>query len=82
MKNTIRMLLGLLILASIVLSACAPPPPPITKDQLQIAEQEAIAAEEAANELCASCKKLESEIAAKQAELDDLKAYKSELERK
>ena len=80
MKKTIRMLLGLVILASILLSACAPPPPPVSKDQLEVAEQEAIAAEEAAIEQCAAVMELESKIAAKQAELDDLKEYKTELE--
>ncbi len=82
MKKTLRMLLGLVILASILLSACAPPPPPVSKNQLEVAEQEAIAAEEAANEQCTATMEMESKIAAKQAELNDLKEYKTELETK
>ncbi|MCF7793132.1 MAG: hypothetical protein K9N09_08345 [Candidatus Cloacimonetes bacterium] len=80
MKKSLRMLLGFVILASILLSACAPPPPPVTKDQLDIAEQEAIAAEEAAADQCAATKEMEAKVSAKQAELDDLKNYKNELE--
>lgn len=80
MKNSIRLLLGLIILASILLSACAPPPPPVTKDQLDMAEQEAIAAEEAAANQCAATKEMEAKVNAKQAELDALKDYQNELE--
>ncbi|HPR17655.1 MAG TPA: hypothetical protein PLD62_05360 [Candidatus Cloacimonadota bacterium] len=80
MKNILKLLLGVIILASVLLTACTPPPPPVTKDQLDTAEQEAIAAEEAATNQCTITQELETQNAAKQAELDDLKVYKKELE--
>jgi len=80
MKKSLKLLLGSIIILSILLSACAPPPPPVTKDQLATAEKEAIAEEEIADNVCAECDNLEAEVAAKQAQVDDLKNYKKELE--
>ena len=80
MKNTLRFLLGLILLVSIFLSACAPPPPPVTKDQLDQSEIEAIAAEKEASELKVEKDSLEQELKMKQAELEKLKQYQQELE--
>ncbi len=80
MKNTLRFLLGLILLVSIFLSACAPPPPPVTKDQLDQSEIEAIAAEKEASELKVEKDTLEQELKMKQAELEKLKQYQQELE--
>jgi outer membrane murein-binding lipoprotein Lpp len=80
MKNSLKLLLGCLIIATILLSACAPPPPPVTQDQLEMAENEAIAEEEKAGSICTECDNLEAEVAAKQAQVDDLNSYQKELE--
>jgi outer membrane murein-binding lipoprotein Lpp len=79
MKNITRLMVLSVIIGSIFLSACAPPPPPVTKDQLDTAEQEAIAAEKEADKLGAEVQALEDELAAKQEELKSLKKYESEL---
>jgi septal ring factor EnvC (AmiA/AmiB activator) len=80
MKKNLRLGLGLLFIATILLSACAPPPPPITKDQLEQAEAEAIAAENNVGQGEQELKQLEQELADKKAELESLKNYKQELE--
>jgi len=80
MKNSLRLLLGLVLLASILLSACAPPPPPISKDQLDTAENEAITEENHAADLNAELKTLEADAAAQEAELMSLKKYQKQLE--
>lgn len=80
MKNTLRFLLGLVLLLSIFLSACAPPPPPVTKDQLDQTGAEALAAEEEAAELKTEKDTLEEELQMKKAELEKLKKYQQELE--
>jgi TolA-binding protein len=80
MKNILRLIVGLIILASIFLSACAPPPPPVTKDQLDMSEAEALEAEKNANELETEMNQLEDELKMKQAELEALKKYQQELE--
>jgi outer membrane murein-binding lipoprotein Lpp len=80
MKNTLKLILGLVLLASIFLSACAPPPPPITKDQLDQSDTEAFEAEENANELKIEKDGLEEELKLKKAELESLKEYQQELE--
>jgi TolA-binding protein len=80
MKKFLRLGLGLLFIASVLLSACAPPPPPISKDQLEQAEMEAIAAENNAAQCKQEREQLEQELADKKAELESLKNYKQELE--
>jgi septal ring factor EnvC (AmiA/AmiB activator) len=80
MKKFLRLGLGLLFIASVLLSACAPPPPPISKDQLEQAEREAIAAENNAAQCKQEREQLEQELADKKAELESLKNYKQELE--
>ena len=80
MKNTLRFLLGLVLLVSIFLSACAPPPPPVTKDQLDQSGAEALEAEQEAAELKTEKDTLEEELKMKQAELEKLQKYQQELE--
>ena len=80
MKNSLKLLFGCIIIATVLLSACAPPPPPVTNDQLKMAEQEAIAEEQKADEMQSECNALTAEAAAKQAQVDDMKSYKAELE--
>jgi TolA-binding protein len=80
MKNTLRFLLGLVLLVSIFLSACAPPPPPVTKDQLDQSNTEALTAEKEAAELKTEKDTLEEELKMKQAELEKLKKYQQQLE--
>lgn len=80
MKNSLRLLLGLVLLASILLSACAPPPPPVSKDQLDNAENEAIAEEKKAADLNVELKQLEAETTAQEAELESLIRYQKKLE--
>ena len=80
MKNTLRFLLGLVLLVSIFLSACAPPPPPVTKDQLDQSGAEALTAEKEAAELKTEKDTLEEELKMKQAELEKLKKYQQQLE--
>jgi hypothetical protein len=80
MKNSLRLLLGLVLLTSILLSACAPPPPPVSKDQLDTAENEAIAEEKAAADLNTELKALETDAATQEAELMSLKKYQKQLE--
>ncbi len=79
MKNIMRIMVLSVIIGSIFLSACAPPPPPVTKDQLDTAEQEAITAEKDADTLRAEADALQSDLAAKQEELKSLKKYESEI---
>jgi len=80
MKNTLKLMLGLVLLISIFLSACAPPPPPVTKDQLDQTDLEAVTAETNANELKVEMETLEEELEIKQSELESLKKYQQELE--
>ena len=80
MKNIFKLLIGIVIIASLLLSACAPPPPPVTKVQLTDAEAQAVAAEKEADTLNAEMKDLEQQVAAKNAELKELKEYKNQLE--
>lgn len=79
MEKILKLFLGALILASILLTACAPPPPPITKDQLINLEIEAIEAEKKA----AQCEKemlvLEKELSEEKAKLQSLEEYKDLL---
>ena len=80
MKNFYKVLIGLVLIASIFLSACAPPPPPVTKDQLDTSEEEALAAEKEANELKMEMNDLEEQVAKRKAELESLKDYQKQLE--
>lgn len=80
MKRILRMLFVLVILSSILLSACAPAPPPVTKDQLDTAENETIAEEKKADDLQNEMNALEAELAAKEAEYESLIKYQKELE--
>lgn len=79
MEKILKLFLGALILASILLTACAPPPPSITKDQLINLEIEAIEAEKNA----AQCEKemlvLEKELSEEKAKLQSLEEYKDLL---
>ena len=80
MKNTLKFVLGLVLLISIFLTACAPPPPPVTKDQLDQTEAEALEAENNADELKMEKDALEEEVKMKKAELEKLIEYQQELE--
>ncbi|MFO7897173.1 MAG: hypothetical protein R6U84_09595 [Candidatus Cloacimonadales bacterium] len=80
MKNSLRLLFAVVIIATFLLSACAPPPPPVSKDQLENAEISAMQAEEAAAELEAEMNQLEEKVETKNAELESLKKYQAELE--
>ena len=79
MKKILKLFLGALILASILLTACAPPPPPITKDQLINAEIEAIEVEKKANQLEKELLVLEKELSEEKAKLQSLEEYKDLL---
>jgi hypothetical protein len=80
MKDTLKLILGLVLLISIFITACAPPPPPVTKDQLDLSEAEALEAEQNADELKMEKDALEEELKMKQAQLESLKNYQQELE--
>jgi len=80
MKNTVKLILGLVLLISILLSACAPPPPPVTKDQLEQTDAEALEAEKNADELKTEMDTLEEELNRRKAELESIKEYQQELE--
>ena len=80
MKNSLKLILGLVLLISIFLSACAPPPPPVTKDQLDQTDSEALEAEKNADELKTELKILEEEFEMKKSDLENLKNYQQELE--
>lgn len=80
MKNFYKVLIGFVLILSIFLSACAPPPPPVTKDQLETSDAEAIAAEKEASQLKMEMEDLEDQVATKKAELKSLKDYQKQLE--
>jgi len=80
MKNSLKLLFAIVLVASFLLSACAPPPPPVAKGQLESAEQEAIRSEKISADLEVEMQQLESKSKAKKAELESLKKYQAELE--
>ncbi len=79
MKKTMNVLFGLVIIASFLLTACTPPPPPVTKIQLDTAEDEAIKEEKKAIQLEASKGDLETELSKTEAKLKSLKDYQQKL---
>lgn len=80
MKNFYKVLIGLILIASVFLSACAPPPPPVTQDQLDTTDAEALKVEKEASQLKVEMNDLEEEVAVKKAELKSLKDYQKQLE--
>ena len=80
MKNILKIVIGIIILISIFLSACAPPPPPVTKDQLDQSDKEALEAEVNAGKLEKEMNTLENELSIKKSELESLKKYQKQLE--
>ena len=80
MKGTIKLILGLVIVVSFLLSACAPPPPPVSKIQLNAAEEEAIDEEKKAATLMDEVANLKSELSAEEAKLESLKNYQNEIQ--
>lgn len=80
MKNSLKLLFAVTIIASFLLTACAPPPPPVSKAQLETAEQEAIKAEKVASELKSEMETLEEQTTAKKEELESLKKYQAGIE--
>ncbi len=79
MKNLIKLLFGIVLVASLLLTACAPPPPPVSRDQLEQAEMEAVEAEETAEELRRELSELREQLRIKEAELESLKEYERQL---
>ncbi|MBN2460016.1 MAG: hypothetical protein JXB60_00295 [Candidatus Cloacimonetes bacterium] len=79
MKKIWKFMLLMAIMLSLFLSACAPPPPPVSKDQLDTSDTEAIEAEGRAKELETEMKSLETEVSIKKAELESLERYKQQL---
>jgi outer membrane biogenesis lipoprotein LolB len=79
MKNSLKLLFAVTIIASFLLTACAPPPPPVSKAQLETAEQEAIRAEKVTSELKSEMNSLDEQTSAKKEELESLKRYQAEL---
>ena len=68
-----------MIIPSFLLTACTPPPPPVTKIQLDTAEDEAIKEEKKAIQLEASKGDLETELSKTEAKLKSLKDYQQKL---
>ncbi|MCK9329992.1 MAG: hypothetical protein PHY08_09080 [Candidatus Cloacimonetes bacterium] len=69
-----KKVLALIMLTSVLaFTACTPPPPPVTKNQLTVAEQEALEQEQITTQLQQEKTQLEAELRSKQAKLDALK---------
>jgi TolA-binding protein len=79
MKNLIKLLFGIVLVASLLLTACAPPPPPVSRDQLEQAEMDAVEAEETAEELRRELSELREQLRIKEVELESLKEYERQL---
>ena len=79
MKKTLKLMFGIVIIASFLLTACAPPPPPVTKIQLDTAEEEAIKEEGKATELEMTKNDFETELSKAEANLENLQKYQQEL---
>lgn len=80
MKTILKVSVGMLLLASLFLTACSTPPPPVSQDQLETAEMETVKAEEVAADKSVELKELKKEVSMKQAELDNLKEYQRQLD--
>lgn len=79
MKSFLKLITIGLILATLLLAACATPPQPVSRDQYYTALDEAIEAEETAEQNRQLREDLEDELARKEAELRSLRDYEREL---
>ena len=78
--NKIFKTLGILVVtATIFLSACTPPPPPVSKDQLNQAEQDMISAQKEAKKLKSERDKLQKQLNDEKAKLQKLQDYQKEM---
>lgn len=80
MKIFQRLLSVLLVVALIGLAACAPPPPVVSKTQLEEARSAAVTAEGKVDQLEQQKADLQQQVAEKERELSNLKAYQRELQ--
>lgn len=80
MKKILKLSVGMVLLASLFLTACAPPPPPVSKDQLDTAEMETIQAEKDAAAKATELKELQQEVDQRKADLEAIKEYQKQLD--
>ncbi len=78
MKSFLKLATMLLVVAAFFLGACAMSPP-VTDEQYHTALNEAIEAEQTADQNLQEKRRLEAELARKEAELRSLKDYERQL---